>query len=196
MSDFYFNPDGSDELYHYGVLGMKWGQRKSPNSYGGSITKKSNSKSITTLKNTSKQSKEHQDKVAKAKKAVAIGTAVTATALAAYGAYKFVKNKNVAIAAQKGENYVKKYISENKMNLDIVKLKGGEYGAHAYSKSGNRIGYNTMNKKQLEDTARSLANYNKRVMSTANSRKNSMINNAKKAKFKTAAKNVYKYYRG
>lgn len=39
MSDFYFNSDGSDELYHYGVPGMRWGHRKSPNSYGGSITK-------------------------------------------------------------------------------------------------------------------------------------------------------------
>ena len=28
MSDFYFNPDGSYELYHYGVPGMRWGQRK------------------------------------------------------------------------------------------------------------------------------------------------------------------------
>ena len=28
-----------DELMHYGVKGMKWGRRKSPTSYGGSITK-------------------------------------------------------------------------------------------------------------------------------------------------------------
>lgn len=39
MTDFYFNPDGSDELYHYCIPGMRWGHRKSPNSYGGSITK-------------------------------------------------------------------------------------------------------------------------------------------------------------
>ena len=25
MSDFYFNPDGSDEIRHHGILGMRWG---------------------------------------------------------------------------------------------------------------------------------------------------------------------------
>lgn len=28
-----------DELMHYGVPGMRWGRRKSPTAYGGSITK-------------------------------------------------------------------------------------------------------------------------------------------------------------
>lgn len=33
MSDFYFNPN-PDELYHYGVPGMRWGHRKYYNSNG------------------------------------------------------------------------------------------------------------------------------------------------------------------
>ena len=43
MSDFYFNTDGSDELYHYGVPGMRWGVRRYQNA-DGSLTEKGRKK--------------------------------------------------------------------------------------------------------------------------------------------------------
>lgn len=62
----------SDELYHYGVKGMKWGVRKEYESKG-----RKEASSTTS-----------EQKKARAVKAVKIGAAVAVTALAAYGAYK------------------------------------------------------------------------------------------------------------
>lgn len=68
----------SNELYHYGVPGMRWGRRR-----GGQKI------SITNLKNKTKNKSEKNNtkpkpKMSKGKK-IAIGSAVTAVALAGVG---------------------------------------------------------------------------------------------------------------
>ena len=76
----------TDELYHYGILGMRWGHRKVRETSDDIRTKKA--KTSNNSNNTKKQKK----KLTKGQK-VAIGTAaVAATLVAAYGGYKLVKN--------------------------------------------------------------------------------------------------------
>ena len=119
----------SDELYHYGVKGMKWGVRRRINqvqvaktarrSSQTSVAVNSSRDSYAQAKQAYKQAKKAErnspeakaERVAKAKRAAKVGAVVAGTALAAYGAYKvneYVKSKNGQIAAARGAKEAQK----------------------------------------------------------------------------------------
>ena len=99
----------SDELYHYGVKGMRWGHRKArPIATTGRRSASSKNKGY-------KNTPEYQAKVAKRKKALKVGAAVVGTALAAYGTYKlskYVQNKRSAAAMKKASDYINQNLFE------------------------------------------------------------------------------------
>lgn len=94
-----------NELYHYGVKGMKWGVRRNRSLSTGNPKKASSNKS------------EAQARREKIKKATIIGTAVVGTALAAYGTYKaskYLKEKAGKLSYESGKKYANEHFF-NKM---------------------------------------------------------------------------------
>ena len=99
-----------NELYHYGVNGMKWGVRRNRSLSKGSPKKASSNKS------------EAQARREKIKKAAIIGTAVVGTTLAAYGTYKaskYLKEKAGKLSYESGKKYANEHFF-NKMKDSTV----------------------------------------------------------------------------
>lgn len=93
----------SDELYHHGVKGMKWGIRRQ------------NKTSAGHGQNTaSRGAASPEQRKARIKKAAKIGVAVAGTALAAYGGYKVYKLQGEAVTSL-GKKYVK--LGKQRMEL-------------------------------------------------------------------------------
>lgn len=133
--------DYTNELYHYGIKGMKWGVRRArKNDVSGTSSKKRKTDSDDDQTTKKKGLSDRQ------KTALKVGAAAAGTALAVYGAYKvskMLKNKAADHSYRTGKQIAETYLKQHKFT---------DYSLSNLSKYNNTMKYTDARTKKVSSS--------------------------------------------